>query len=95
MSAKKPAPITGAIIATKGTAAPSSQVKPAQVQAAANPVQDAKKSPADDKRIAVTVRLTEDEYRKLKLYGLNTRKSNQDIFVEALSAFLSKEGRSE
>ena len=87
MSAKRPAQLTGSVIRTKGEAAPSS--------AAPTPLAQEKGTPAtaaDTKRIAVTVRLSDEEYRKLKLHGINTRKSNQDIIVEALDAFLPKEG---
>jgi hypothetical protein len=38
--------------------------------------------------IAVTVRLDEERYRKLKHYGVDHRKTNQQIFVEALDALL-------
>lgn len=39
--------------------------------------------------IAVTVRLDEARYRRLKLHGLDHRKSNQEILVNALDVFLS------
>lgn len=40
-------------------------------------------------RTAVTVRLTDPEYRRLKMYSLEHRQSNQDIIVAALDAYLS------
>ena len=38
--------------------------------------------------IAVTVRLDEDRYVKLKVLGARTRRTNQDILVAALDAYL-------
>ena len=40
--------------------------------------------------IAVTVRLDEDRYTRLKVFGARTRRTNQDILVAALDAYLQK-----
>jgi hypothetical protein len=39
--------------------------------------------------IAVTVRLDPERYEKLKLHGIRTRRTNQDILVQALDAYLA------
>lgn len=79
MTAKKTTLLTAGIIATKGKATPSA-VAPTQ------------KDNSGD-RIAVTVRLEPNLYRELKMYGLENRKSNQDIFVDALKEYLRKDVR--
>lgn len=70
--AKKVASLTGSVIATKGAAAPSSDIK----------------SQEDGERIAVTVRLSPADYRRLKMHGLENRISNQNIIVDALNTYL-------
>ena len=77
MSKPKVASLTSAVIATKGSAAPSAE---AQIKTVKEDISD---------RTAVTVRLTASEYRKLKLYGLEHKQSNQDIIVAALDTYLS------
>jgi hypothetical protein len=78
MSRTKAASLTGSVIATKGTAAPSAEKTT---------------SPAKDEgeRIAVSVRLTPADYRKLKMYGVDRRMTNQEIIVTALDAYLSQD----
>lgn len=71
----KAASLTSSVIATKGSAAPSSDIK----------AQD------DGERIAVTVRLSPSDYRRLKMHGLENRESNQDILVKALNTYLRNE----
>lgn len=72
MAKPKAASLTGSVIATKGAAAPSADIK----------TQD------EGERIAVTVRLSPADYRRLKMYGLERRESNQDILVKALNTYL-------
>lgn len=43
-----------------------------------------------DNRIAVTVKLLERPYLKMKTHSALNRKSNQDILEEALNAYLEK-----
>jgi hypothetical protein len=38
--------------------------------------------------IAVTVRLDPTRYERLKIYGVRQRRSNQELLVEAIDAFL-------
>ena len=42
------------------------------------------------KPVAVTVKLDEARYQKLKMLGLTTRRSSQDIIVQALDAYLDR-----
>lgn len=79
MSKAKAASLTSGFIATKGSAAPSAEV----------PIKITKEDTGE--RTAVTVRLTNAEYRRLKLHGLERRQSNQDIIVAALDAYLTHE----
>lgn len=72
MAKPKAASLTGSVIATKGAAAPSADIK----------AQD------EGERIAVTVRLSPSDYRRLKMHGLEKRISNQNIIVAALDAYL-------
>lgn len=72
MAKPKAASLTGSVIATKGAAVTSADIK----------------TPEEGSRVAVTVRLTPSDYRRLKMHGLECRKSNQDIIVDALSAYL-------
>ena len=39
--------------------------------------------------IAVTVRLDPERYERLKIHGAKTRRTNQDILVEALDAYFA------
>jgi hypothetical protein len=79
MSKAKAASLTSGFIATKGAAAPSAET----------PVKVLKEDMR--KPIAVTVRLTNADYRRLKLHGLEHRQSNQEIIVAALNAYLSND----
>ena len=77
MSKAKAASLTSGFIATKGKAAPSAEI----------PIKMTKEDMGE--RTAVTVRLTNADYRRLKLHGVEHRLSNQDIIVAALDAYLS------
>lgn len=77
MSKAKAASLTSGFIATKGSAAPSAEI----------PIKMTKEDMGE--RTAVTVRLTNVDYRRLKIHGLEHRLSNQDIIVTALDAYLS------
>ena len=83
-----------ALIARKGEAAPT--VPPtvhseAAHAAALASVQTA--APAAPRgaagTIAVTVRLDPERYERLKIHGAKTRRTNQDILVEALDAYFA------
>lgn len=78
---KKTASLGSGLIATKGNAAPSTE-------SSSKPVNNEK-----GKRIAITVKLLEDPYLKMKAYGALNRKSNQDILEQALNEYLEKAGK--
>ncbi|MDP1959000.1 MAG: hypothetical protein B7Y05_14430 [Polynucleobacter sp. 24-46-87] len=77
---KKTASLGTGLIATKGKAAPSTENL-------SKPVNHDK-----DKRIAITVKLLEGPYLKMKAFGALKRKSNQDILEQALNEYLEKVG---
>jgi hypothetical protein len=70
-------------------------VRKGEVSPAASPMQSASTMPRGTKwTVAVTVRLDEERYHKLVGYGARfmPRKTNQEILVEALDAYLEKVG---
>lgn len=79
---KKPATLGASIIATKGQASPTVQNQATQA------IKNNNKISANEHRIAITVRLDDERYKKLKIYGVENRLSNQDIFLAALDAYL-------
>lgn len=82
---KKPASLGASLIATKGQAVPSAvtEEKPEQTQV---------KAPAEGKRTAITVKLLEKPYQRMKIYGVSNRITNQDILEAALIEFLDSRG---
>jgi hypothetical protein len=82
MATRKAAPLDAGLIARKGEAAP-----------AIAPTLDLAR-PAGEKKdiIALTVRLDKARYQRLIAYGaqFTPRKTNQDILVEALDAYLDQ-----
>ena len=85
---KKTASLGSSLIATKGKASPSSE-KPAN-----EAVRSGTKSSIDGaqpaNRIAITVKLLEQPYLRMKAYGAANRRSNQDILEVALNEYLDK-----
>lgn len=45
------------------------------------------------KRIAMTLRMAQDDHLKLRLYAAHSRKSCQDIISDALEVYLSKDDK--
>lgn len=86
----KPASLSAGLIAKKGEAAPVAAA-PQPIPPASAPTPAALPAPkgANTNTIAVTVRLDPDRYQALKLYGVKTRTSNQDVLVAALDQYLS------
>lgn len=72
MATRKTAPLDGGLIVRKGEAAPAPLGSPRQ------------------EPIAVTVKLSPELYWELKQWGMRTkpRKTNQDMIVEAITAYL-------
>ena len=89
----KPPRLVGDLIVRKGEAAPA--------VAASAPIPDKLTAPLETRpapvphglagTIAVTVRLDPMRYERLKIYGVRQRRTNQELLVEAIDAFL--EGR--
>lgn len=82
MARPKTATLEAELIARKGEASP-----------ARLPAQETLGMPRGTKgTVAVTVRLDEERYHKLVGYGarFTPRKTNQDILVEALDAYLER-----
>ena len=89
----------GALIARKGEAVPTvppeanseaALAKPPTIEqtgAMPNQAQGLPRGLAGT--IAVTVRLNPERYERLKIYGAKSRRTNQDILVEALDALFS------
>ena len=77
----KTAFLSSSLIARKGEAIPSSAPVFAPTAKVMMP-----RGTADT--VAVTVRLDPARYESLKFYGVRQRKTNQEILVEALDAFL-------
>ncbi|MGZ5437978.1 MAG: hypothetical protein ACXWXT_09205 [Candidatus Binatia bacterium] len=83
MPSRKTPRLDSGLIARKGEAAPVTSS--AATKSAPKPI--APKGIAGT--IAVTVRLDPERYEKLKLHGIRTRRTNQDILVQALDVYLA------
>lgn len=94
MTSRKPASLGAGLIAKKGEAAPVAGVTSPTPPVAPQPIESARKEPskAVSETIAVTVRLDPERYERLKVYGARKRKTNQDILVAALDAYLEQHG---
>jgi hypothetical protein len=94
MSSRNAAPRLGSsLIARKGEAAPTVAVPEPQheVERLAVAVED---MPSTTPRglvgtIAVTVRLDPTRYEHLKIHGVKTRRTNQEILIEALDDYFA------
>jgi hypothetical protein len=78
---KKTASLGASLIATKGMATPSAEV---------SVVAEIHETQKTENRIAITVKLLEIPYQKMKSYGAINRKTNQYILEEALNEYLTK-----
>ena len=87
MAKSKAAPLNAGLLARKGEAAPSSS-GPNAFSATEAPISKGTKN-----MVAVTVRLDEERYHRLVGYGarFTPRRTNQEILVAALDAFLNNE----
>lgn len=56
-------------------------------------IKPAKRPVGAGKRIAMTLRMEQDEHLKLRLYAAHSRKSCQEIISEALEAYLSEDDK--
>jgi len=89
MPKRKAAPLHSSLLARKGEAVPASH----QARAAETTMLPLPRGTKDT--VAVTVRLDHDRYHKLVGYGAQytPRRTNQEILIAALDAFLAKEER--
>lgn len=76
----KSASLTSGLVAKKGQASPAAS--PSLTKQLADPSTEYYK--------ALTVKLNKQRYRALKSAGIQLDKSSQDIFVEALDAYLER-----
>jgi len=88
----KPPRLVGDLIVRKGDAAPAvSNSTPTSTTVAIRPTVAEGQAPVPHGlagTIAVTVRLDPTRYERLKIYGVRQRRTNQELLVEALDAFL-------
>ena len=85
MTRAKTTTLDAELIARKGEAAPARVSVPERTPASVVPR-------GTKNTVAVTVRLDEEQYRRLVGYGarFTPRKTNQEILVEALDAYLEQ-----
>ncbi len=95
---RKPPRLAGDLIVRKGEAAPAgaTSVPMPKAPGSAENRPAAVSGPAPVPHglvgtIAVTVRLDPTRYERLKIYGVRQRRTNQELLVDAIDAFL--EGR--
>jgi len=88
MPKRKAASLNASLLARKGEAVPASN------QARDDETTIPPLSRGTKNTIAVTVRLDHDRYNKLVGFGaqFTPRRTNQEILIAALDAFLAKEG---
>ena len=87
MAKSKAAPLNAGLLVRKGEAAPASSAPKSSSATEATLPRGTKET------VAVTVRLDEARYHKLVGYGarFTPRRTNQEILVAALDAYLSAE----
>jgi hypothetical protein len=86
----KTASLTAGLVAKKGQAMPAAvSVAPALPAFSAEPVKPARSEAAAYYK-ALTVKLDRERYETLKNAGVKLDKKSQEIFVEALDAYLAK-----
>lgn len=72
--------------------APSTEVNALLKRIGKAPVRHAETDPSPARRVAVTVRLDEARYLRLKLTGLRLHRTSQDLLTKALDAYLTALG---
>jgi hypothetical protein len=83
----KSASLSSALVAKKGAAVPATVAT--EINNTEQPDNSTKKTDKEYYK-ALTVKLDKERFYKLKNTGLIQDKSSQDIFVEALDAYLNK-----
>jgi hypothetical protein len=98
MSKAAPTPLMMPAVARKGDAVPAvTSFEEPRTEPAANPPPELESAPAPPPRllsrvqatIAVTVRLDETRYERVKSWGTGRRVTNQEIIVAALDRFFT------
>lgn len=94
MSKSAPAPLTMPIIPKKGEATPAitsfeEPTASAPVSSLATPTTPSRLTSRVQPTIAVTVRLDEVRYERMKTWGTARRVTNQEVIVAALDRFFS------
>jgi hypothetical protein len=86
MANRKTAPLSSDLLVRKGEATPATTNEPPTARDIMSP-------PTGIKTIALTVKLDPERYHKLIAYGsrFTPRRSNQQIIVAALDAYLERE----
>lgn len=85
---KKISSLGASLIATKGMATPSEDVPLRMAEQGS--IKPSIENVTTEKRIAITVKLLEKPYLRMKAYGAANRKTNQDILEVALNEYLDK-----
>ena len=78
-------PLSAGLVVKKGQAAASAHVKEVETKPFTAP------SPAADsgeEKVSMTVKISQSQFEALKLAGAMQRKKSQQIFIEALDAWL-------
>jgi hypothetical protein len=83
----KTASLTAGLVAKKGQAVPAAVAAAPDTSSAAKPA-----AASSSYYKALTVKLDRSRYETLKNAGLKLDKKSQEIFVEALDAYLAKVG---
>jgi hypothetical protein len=82
------AKLSGALLARKGVTAPAAAQPDSERQSAP----PAKQSEGEGRKpIALTLKVDQARYEALKVLGARTRRSNQEILLAALDAYLTGE----
>lgn len=85
----------GGLIQPKGSA-PRPADMPQRGEPAPAPTEAAKTAPAatekEEKKRSLTLKLTEEQYQRLRAYGFRNELSHQKIIEKALMQHLDKEG---
>lgn len=86
----KTASLTSGLLIKKGNATPADVAQAKSKVPEAPPVDTVEnKGKGNEYHKALTVKLDRDRYMRLKQMGLQKDKSSQEIFIEALDAYLN------
>lgn len=88
---RKASPLTSSLIARKGEAMPATPASH-QVEQPPPPATTAVTAVPSKDMVALSLRLDQDRYERLKIAGVRLRQKSQTILVEALDHWLEKNG---